>query len=499
MIKIEDKNQQYLDGFKTPFNGKLRKDNRWVVRANLIPWEAIETEYAKHFSENEGAGAINGRIAYGALFIQEETGLSDRDVVEIIAENPYMQYFLGLCEFIDEPLFDSSMMVYFRKRLPNEFIDKINRMTFEPEAKREIENPKTEKHNKDKKVKLPPVCIGMTKEEIQGRMNKGKMILDATIAPADIRYPSDLSLLNEARENQEQIIEELWEYGDRQGHKTSYSRKKARKEYLTMAKQKKPRKAKIQKTIRRQLAYIKSNMETVERLLLISGNEALPEKRLARIKTIGELYHQQLHMNSKKTNTCEDRIVSLRQPHIRPMVRGKSGKEFEFGQKVSAEVVGGYTFIDHKSYDNFNEGIRLQQSVEKYKERYGYYPEAVLADKIYRNRDNLAYCKKNGIRLSGPPLGRPKKDPTAEEKQQTARDGSERNIIEGRFGTSKRRYGLDRIMAYLPETGMTEVSMKIFCMNVCLKAKSIMKKNPSLPKRVFGEVYTAENIRLDEI
>jgi hypothetical protein len=153
------------------------------------------------------------------------------------------------------------------------------------------------------------------------------------------------------------------------------------------------------------------------------------------------------------------------------MVRGKAGKPYEFGQKLSASVINGYTFIDNQSYDSFNEGIRLKDSVEQYKTRYGFYPKAVLADKIYRNRDNLTYCKERGIRLSGPRLGRPKKYPTKDEKQQMIIDSSERNTIESRFGILKRRFGLNLIMAYLPETGMTEGAMQVLCLNMSRKLK----------------------------
>src|SRR5690625_6422264 len=68
-------------------------------------------------------------------------------------------------------------------------------------------------------------------------------------------------------------------------------------------------------------------------------------------------------------------------------------------------MVDGYAFLDVLSWDSYHEGKHLQESVEKYKRRYGYYPEAVLADTIYRTRENRAYCKERGIRLSGPKLG----------------------------------------------------------------------------------------------
>ena len=108
MVRRNDPNQQYLDDFKMQFNGKLRKDNRWVKQAEMLPWEVIEDEYSKNFSRTKGIYGINGRIAFGALFIQGQTGLTDREVVKHISENAYMQYFLGLKEFTDKPLFDAS-------------------------------------------------------------------------------------------------------------------------------------------------------------------------------------------------------------------------------------------------------------------------------------------------------------------------------------------------------------------------------------------------------
>jgi hypothetical protein len=130
MYKKTDPDQLYLDDFKMQFNGKLRKDNRWVKQARLIPWEAIEEAYAAKFSKGKGVIAINARIAFGALYIKESEGLTDRQTVEYIAENPYAQYFLGMGEFITEPLFDPSMMVHFRKRFSPDIIGKINQMIF---------------------------------------------------------------------------------------------------------------------------------------------------------------------------------------------------------------------------------------------------------------------------------------------------------------------------------------------------------------------------------
>ena len=144
--------------------------------------------------------------------------------------------------------------------------------------------------------------------------------------------------------------------------------------------------------------------------------------------------------------SCPDRIVSLRQPHVRCIVRGKAGRPYKFGQKLHLSVVNGITFIEDQSYDHYNEKVRLQAAVERYKDRFGRYPEAVLTDTLYRNRENRAFCKEQSIRLSGPKLGWPRKDESDENVKQAYKDSCDRNMVEGRNGIGKRRYRLDLII-----------------------------------------------------
>jgi len=158
MYRKRDKAQQTLDEYILPFGGELRADNRWVKQARLMPWDLIEEMYAESMSAERGAGTISARIAFGALYIKENEGLTDERTVEYIAENPYAQYFLGLHEFVSEPVFDASMMVHFRKRFPAEKIEQINRRM--NGVKR-----------KDGPGDDPPP-------------NNGKLVLDATCAPA---------------------------------------------------------------------------------------------------------------------------------------------------------------------------------------------------------------------------------------------------------------------------------------------------------------------------
>lgn len=156
-------------------------------------------------------------------------------------------------------------------------------------------------------------------------------------------------------------------------------------------------------------------------------------------------------MHKNRTHAVVDRIVSISQPHIRPIVRGKADAAVEFGSKVITSVVNGYCFVEKMSFDNFNEGIDLKEAVERYKKRFGYYPEAVLADTIFRNQDNRNRLKEKGIRLSGSALSRPSKDKTTEaaKKHIEKKDAGDRNRIEGSYGVAKRKLGLALIINFL--------------------------------------------------
>lgn len=446
--KKHEEQQMTLEDFTLPFGGKLCADNRWMKQAALMPWDLVEDIYARRFKNErpDGRPALSARIAFGALHIQTSECFTDEKTVENIGENPYLQYFLGLHEFQTEPLFDPSMMTYFRKRFTAEDIAAINE-----ELYRRTYPPKDE----------PP----------HDGENSGTLVLDATVAPADVRYPTDLSLLNECRENVEKLIDGVWEQTRKNGHKTSYSRKKACKHYLKVAKQRKAKRKVVRQALAEQLDYVERGVSDLDGLLKALPKDALTERQKARLDVIRNVMSQQRrHLESPK-ESIPDRVVNLRQSHVRPIVRGKAGHPVEFGQKLAFSVVNGFTFIDEQSFNNFNEGITLIESAKKYRARFGVWPEAILADTIYRNRDNRRFCKEHGIRLSGPRLGRPKADEQEADQEQAYRDSCDRNIVESRNGIAKRRYGLDRILAYLSCTAMTEAALVVLAMNAahCLR------------------------------
>lgn len=441
------------ENFELPFEGRLSPDNRWVIMAKLIPWEEFEEEYAKNFTEEIGAPAKTFRIALGALIIKEKLGTSDRETVEQIKENPYLQYFLGMPAYSNEEQFDATMFVNFRKRISRSLVNKINKkMVKKVREKNEIEEK------------------SQTKEEEKGEeiKNQGKLILDASCSPADISYPYDLGILNQGRKQIERILDCLYESlrGKLKKKPRTY-RKKARKDYLKVAKKRRCTQKERREAIKKQLQYIKRNLEEIEKLIELGAElSSLSKRNYKMLLVVTEVYRQQLWMYENESSRIDDRIVSVTQPHIRPIVRGKAGKPVEFGAKYSASCFEEYVFLDHLSWDNFNESGDLQTQVEEYKDFTGHYPESVHADKIYRTRSNLAWCKERGIRLSGVPLGRPPKNISKETKKQAVDDERIRNSIEGKFGQAKRRYSLDCIMAKLPETSETSIAITFLVINL---------------------------------
>ncbi|BAY31066.1 transposase [Nostoc carneum NIES-2107] len=241
----------------------------------------------------------------------------------------------------------------------------------------------------------------------------------------------------------------------------------ARKDYLEVAKKRRVFQKDRRIAIKKQLQYIKRNFSHIDQLIIAGASlEPLSKRQYKTLLVVGEIYRQQLWLYENKKQSIDDRIVSLSQPHIRPIVRGKAGKAVEFGAKLSASYFEGYVFLDHISWDNFNESGDLKAQVEAYKNYTGYYPESVHVDKIYRTKENRAWCKERGIRISGVPLGRPPKTVSKEKKKQAQEDERIRNSIEGKFGQGKRRFSLGKVMAKLSHTSQTAIAITFLVMNL---------------------------------
>ncbi len=213
----------------------------------------------------------------------------------------------------------------------------------------------------------------------------------------------------------------------------------------------------------------------------------LPRWLMCRYWVIQHLYQQQKDMYDSKQKCCDNRIVSISQPYVRPIIRGKLNKPVEFGAKLSASLNGdGLAFVDHLSWDAVHEGGDLEMQVEAYHKRYSYYPEKVLGDPIYGTRDNRHYLDKKDIHFAGKPLGRPRKmtDENKEElkqlKKQRREDYLQRIPIEGKFGQGKNGYRLGYIRAKRADTSGTWINSIFLVMNLLVLLEVFIGYNKSM-------------------
>jgi len=462
MYEKKTKQVSFDENHNSFIGAQLSPENRWVKLAQIIPWSRLEGRYHQTFANPKvGKPAKACRMAIGSLLIKERLKLSDEETLAIILDSPYMQFFIGMHSFSDRAPFDASTMTYFRKRLTPEILAEINQMIIEAGQ---------EDDNQDNHTGSD---AGTTNEDKPEPQNKGTLILDATCAPADIHFPTDVALLNDSREKLEEMIDELQAGCDEKKPRTY--RQKARKLYLRFARNRKPRYKQIRRALREQLGFVRRDIELVKEMIGRSSRQLTP-RQMQYWQTIQDVYCQQLEMYKQKKHKVDDRIVSIHQPWVRPIVRGKSTADVEFGAKISVSLVNGYARIEQLDWNAFNESGDLQAAVERYRERHGCYPERILADKIYRNRKNHQYCAGLGIRMNGPNLGRPPKDKKLydEQKRQERSEAGERNAVEGKFGEAKRCYTLSRVMTRLKNTSEVSIHMTFLVMNLEKRLRDII-------------------------
>lgn len=465
--------QLVLEGFETPFSQKLSPANRWVVLAHKIPWDEICNVYTKQVGISyTGRPPISPRIVIGSLIIKHMCNLDDRETVAQICENMYMQYFLGYSSFAAEAPFDASLFVEFRSRMGtsqiNAINEKIHRLYQDMEtdktaaASKDEQRPQNKHLDTESKDGLQAEETGCEQANVSLKEdvpNKGRVLFDATACPQDIAYPTDLGLLSEAREKTEEFIDELFSPSLHLKKPRTY-RKVARKEFLKVAQKRNKGWGIIRKAVGKQLRYLARNLKSIDKLLDEHQGFPLNARQQKYLMVIHTLYQQQKKMFDSKVHSVEDRIVSIHQPHVRPIVRGKTTAKVEFGAKIHVSLVDGYAFLDELSWDAFNEGNRIEDYIEKYRERFGCYPKEVLADQIYCSRANRKLLKEKGITLLAKPLGRP-----SAVKKQHVRPG-ERNPIEGKFGQAKTAYGLDNIKARLKHTSGSWIACIFLVLNL---------------------------------
>ena len=391
---------------------------------------------------NDGRGAKNlpSRIIIGALIIKHKRRLSDIDTIQEIRENPYMQYMLGLTEYTDKPIFDPSLFVTIRKRIT---IEDINALTLalakksEAEKKDDDDGPDKTRHT-DIKV-------------------------DATCADAEVKYPTDCGLLDDSSRFIGRMLKKACKLLHIPVPRNSCLLIHVK--YIHLTKLRHKGKKVREETLRYMLSHIHKDMMRLSELLPSVWNSMnITEKRT--MAAVIEVFHQQEYMFKNGIHTCKDRIISIFQPHVRPIVRGKAGARIEFGGKIGVSVVDGYAYIDHHSWDAYNESADFDTHIPLYEERFGRKPRRFFADKTCMTKENRRKLRELGIQCMGARLGRSPKVKSREQIEKERIGDSPRNEVEATFGTSKRVYRADNIRAKLPRTAECWTGMCYFVKNL---------------------------------
>lgn len=429
--------QLSIESFGQELGVSLSPENKWVQLADQLPWTQMEDVYRVVFPSPLGRAGKPFRLLFGAQLIKQSTGFSDVDLVKAIRDTPAYQYFIGCPTYVVSRPFDPSALTHFRKRIA----------PISPQ--------------------LRQIMGAWCKDRLQGSVgNDRTMILDATVTPVNIRFPQDHSLLNQARTFLEKMITEL-------AHQLyvpiprTYKRE-AHKAYVTFTKKPRRTAKETRHQVKAQLQYVRRDLRYVDELRTKGGE--LTEKQRSRLTTIQQLFTQQEFMYRNKTHRVDHRIVSLSQPYVRPIKRGKAKQNTEFGPKIDASIQDGIIEIERVDFNAFNESTDFQKAIERYKEQHDHYPDEVLADKLYRNRENIAFAKERGIAIIGPKLGRKPKN--VDEKQRRADNAAARDAenrrgeIERSFAFIKQKCGLGLVRAKTAETIAVTIDMGITMANI---------------------------------
>ena len=433
-------NQVELFELSLPFNGKLYRENRWIKLSFLIDWRSFEYTYAKLFSAI-GRPALWARLVIGSMIIKHVKEVSDKEVVQEIIESPYLQFFIGLKKFQYSPAFESSSLSNVRDRLGADTFDEFEQSIIDTLLSRKLIKPK-----------------GLQK--------------DATVFESEITYPTDTGLLNKARLF---CVGQIRKYSKGVGRRVRTYCRVAQKAYVNFSKKRRKTKKQVRAMQKQLLQYLGRNIKQLSEIMaqVTEIGRQVPTRMIATFETVKRIYEQQKEMYQERKHSVKSRIVSLHKPHLRPIVRGKSGKEVEFGAKVDLSYVDGYVFSDHIGFENFNESTTFINGVEKFCKRFAKYPDYTVTDQIYGTRENRAYLKKHSIRAAVKPLGRRNKNSVEVEKERQWRRKKqrERNRIEGAIGYGKTNFHLGLIRAKLPKTEESWIKMGLLTQNLIVATK----------------------------
>jgi transposase, IS5 family len=423
--------------FETTELGRLREALPLKALSELLPKRKTNLG-ARSWFDNQGLISL--------LFLQSYTQLSDRHFIDHLNGNWQMQMFCGLQLAVNEPIRDRNLMSRIRKHV-SMFLD------LEQFQKTLVAHWKPY---------MQDTHVGMS---------------DATVYESHLRYPTDVKLVWECCEYLHGQLQRMSEQFGLKNSLVYYSKKQ--QDYLAYARRRK-KPYRLTKKMRRKLLRLAEKLQAklqtkLDQYITQQNNQswiAVFEK----LRTIKQVIIQQTYLLKHPGSKLSDRILSLHKPYVRAIVRGKETKTVEFGAKVHMMQVDGINYIEHLSYEAFNESTRLKTSVIKHKQLFGRCRHW-SADAIYATNKNRKYLTAQKIVSNFVAKGYPKTNES--EVTIKALLNKERSTrLEGSFGTEKNYYGLAKVKARTQATEKLCIYLGVMTANavrVSRRASSIQQ------------------------
>ena len=378
-----------------------------------IPWEKLIKSLKLKENRKGRSSQFSPQGKLALMFLKAYTGLSDRKLYEHLNGSIQYQLFCGI--FLGpEKLADFKIISRIRTELARKLNIRDTQDILAKAWKPYMENPNI-------------------------------ILEDATCYESYMRYPTNVKLLWECVEWMHGQMKLTCKYLRIPTPRTKFLEQKD-KYFAYMRMRKKPWKQTTKRT--RSLLYLLNKL--IEEQDKIEDQYRIhikfPEKYYKKRRVIRKVLSQQQEMFTTGTHSVPDRIVSISKSYVRPIVRGKEVKKVEFGAKVNMIQVDGINFIEHLSFDAFNEGPRLIESIRYSRTLFGKITH-ISADDIYASNTNRKWCTGQKITTNFKRKGRAGKH---EDHRQiiAAELRKERSTrMEGSFGTEKQHYSLDKIKA----------------------------------------------------
>lgn len=307
---------------------------------------------------------------------------------------------------------------------------------------------------------------------------------DATVYESYIEYPTDAKLLWKSCRDVYQMIKHKRK--ELKLRHTRINHEKRKIQYLSFAKRRKKGHRQSRKVCKLLLKYLVRLIEQLDELLM-QHKAVLSGYHHSRLTTIKKVKEQQWQLHFGKQATVPDRIVSLHKPYVRPIVRGKEVKPVEFGAKVNMLLVDGISFIEHLSYDAFNEGTRLQSTIHLQRRYFGACYQ-MGADAIYGTNENRRYCTQNHIANCFKPKGNEGKLQEQKSQMRSILGKIRSTVMEGSFGNEKNHYQMNKIKAKTEGNEKIWIFFSLLTCNAMQMAKRIQAAKKSARP---GQLQTA--------